>query len=291
MPLRPMGREQSWILPPSLDELAPADHPVRFVAEFVDGLSREEWLEMGIDVDGGLMGAPSYHPRALLGAWLYGFMRGVRSSRKLEAACREQIPFLWLSGRQCPDHNTLWRFYKGNRQEMRRLLKRTVKTAVSLELVELALQAVDGTKVWANASGDRTLDAEGLRRLLERVEKAIEDMEAQNEGGGEGGPAQMPPELSEKMELRERVRRAMKELEEDEGSNRVNLTDGDARLMKGRERIGPGYNAQAMVSPTESEAGTKGYVDNGGGGDDRPQRPLAVGSDAGGGGGDDGCQG
>ena len=111
------------------------------------------------------MGAPSYHPRALLGAWLYGFMRGVRSSRKLEAACREQIPFLWLSGRQCPDHNTLWRFYKGNRQEMRRLLKRTVKTAVSLELVELALQAVDGTKVWANASGDRTLDAEGLRRI------------------------------------------------------------------------------------------------------------------------------
>ncbi len=260
MPLRPMGREQSWILPPSLDELVPADHPVRFVAEFVDGLSREEWLEMGIDVDGGLMGAPSYHPRALLGAWLYGFMRGVRSSRKLEAACREQIPFLWLSGRQCPDHNTLWRFYKGNRQEMRRLLKRTVKTAVSLELVELALQAVDGTKVWANASGDRTLDAEGLRRLLERVEKAIEDMEAQNEGGGEGGPAQMPPELSEKMELRERVRRAMKELEEDEGSNRVNLTDGDARLMKGRERIGPGYNAQAMVSPTESEAGTKGML-------------------------------
>ncbi len=77
-----MSREQAWILPPSLDELVAGDHPVRFVAEFVDGLSREEWTEM--DMEGGVMGAPSHHPRALLGAWLYGFMRGVRSSRKAE---------------------------------------------------------------------------------------------------------------------------------------------------------------------------------------------------------------
>ena len=101
-----MGREQSWILPPSLDELVPADHPVRFVAEFVDGLSREEWLEMGIDVDGGLMGAPSYHPRALLGAWLYGFMRGVRFESEAGGRVGNRYPF-WaeratVSGPQHP---------------------------------------------------------------------------------------------------------------------------------------------------------------------------------------------
>ena len=37
--------------------------------------------------------------------WVYGFMTGVRSSRKLEAACRDQIPYWWLSGCQQPDHN------------------------------------------------------------------------------------------------------------------------------------------------------------------------------------------
>ena len=41
MPLRDMDREQIWLLPPSLDELLPLDHPGRFVAEFVDGLDRE----------------------------------------------------------------------------------------------------------------------------------------------------------------------------------------------------------------------------------------------------------
>ena len=81
---------------------------------------------------------------------------------KLEAACRDQIPYLWLTCVQYPDHNTLWRFYKSHRQAMRRLFKRTVRMAVKMELVDLALQAVDGTKVGANASKARTYDAEGL---------------------------------------------------------------------------------------------------------------------------------
>ena len=132
MPLREMGREQMWMLPPTLDELLPLDHPARFVAEFVDALDREDWGELGVKIDGEVLGAPAYHPRALLSVWLYGFMTGVRSCRKLEAACRDQIPYLWLTGWQHPDHNTLWRFYRGHRQAMRKLFERTVRTAVTV---------------------------------------------------------------------------------------------------------------------------------------------------------------
>ena len=92
MSLREMGREQIWMLPPTLDELLPLDHPARFVAEFVDALDRGDWAELEVEIDGEVLGAPAYHPRALLSVWLYGFMTGVRSCRKLEAACRDQIP-------------------------------------------------------------------------------------------------------------------------------------------------------------------------------------------------------
>ncbi len=182
MPLRDMDREQMWLLPPSLDELLSQDHPARFVAEFVDALNKEDWSELGVDIEGDSMGAPAYHPRALLSVWLYGFMTGVRSCRKLEVACRDQIPYLWLTGWQHPDHNTLWRFYKEHRQSMRRLFERTVQTAVVMELVDLAVQAVDGTKVASNASVNSSYDQEGLRRLLDRLENAIADLDVK--GGG-----------------------------------------------------------------------------------------------------------
>ncbi len=107
MPFREMSREQAWLLPPSLEELIPMDHPARFVAEFAGALGQEGWAELEVQMDGDSLGAPAYHPRTMLCVWLYGFMTGVRSCRKLEVACREQLPYLWLTGWQHPDHNTL----------------------------------------------------------------------------------------------------------------------------------------------------------------------------------------
>ena len=139
MPWREMTREQGWLLPPTLDDLLVENHPARFAAAFVDGLTQTEWAKLGVDTEGEALGAPAYHPRALLCVWLYGFMTGVRSSRKLEGACRDQIPYLWLTGWQRPDHNTLWRFYKAHRSHLRSLPRQTVRTAVQLDLVDWAV--------------------------------------------------------------------------------------------------------------------------------------------------------
>ena len=260
MPLRPMNREQMWILPPSLDELLEAGHPARFVAEFVDALDGEGWAAIGVDKDGEPMGAPAYHHRALLGVWLYGFMTGVRSSRKLEAACRDQIPYLWLTGCQRPDHVTLWRFYSSHRDGMRKLLKRTVQTAVKMDLVELAVQAVDGTKVGANAAKHRTYDAQGLRRLLGRLNAAIDELEAQNEAGEEPGVGHLPETLHDRKVLREQVRKTVRRLADRDGQKHINLTDQDARMMKTRQGFNVAYNAQAMVSPVGAEGKVSGML-------------------------------
>ena len=86
---------------------------------------------------------------------------------------------------------------------MRKLFERTVRTAVAMQLVDLAVQAVDGTKVVANASVNRSYDAEGLRGLLDRLDKAIADLEAQNEAGEDAAVARLPEELAAKEVLRE----------------------------------------------------------------------------------------
>jgi hypothetical protein len=152
----------------------------------------------------------------------------------------------------------LWRFYQAHRQQMRLLLKRSVRTAVKLGLVDLALQAVDGTKVPGNAAKDRTYDAPELRALLERTDVAILDLEAQNTTGGDSPPPSLPPALRKRQDLRDQVAAALEQVTAEEGPERINLTDPEAVLLKGRHGYVVGYNAQAMVSPLVPEVAGHG---------------------------------
>ena len=261
MPWRDWDREQVWLMPPSLDEVLADDHPARLVAAFVDSLTAAEWAELGVDLGGQALGAPAYHPRALLGIWLYGFMTGVRSARRLETAGREQLALQWLSGFQQPDHNTLWRFYREHRNQLRGLLRHTVQIAARLGLVDWALQAVDGTKVAGSASSSRTYDAQQLERLLERTERAIADLEAQNEAGDEPAAPRLPADLAEAQRLRAEVLAARQALAASERRH-ANLTDPDARLLRGAGGYLTGYNAQAMAVTVRYEAGAAGPLED-----------------------------
>ena len=204
----------------------------------------------------------------LLGVWLYGFMTGVRSTRKLETACREQLPYMWLSGNQHPDHNTLWRFYCGHREKMRGLFRRTVKTAVEAGLVDFALQAVDGTRISGNAAKHRSLDTRGLRRLLKGVEESIRRLEAGNAQSDEPAAPSLPQELADAQELRRRMEEALRPVEAEEGGSRANLTDPDAGLLRTRNGFIAGYNAQAVAAPLGEPGdpgGSVGDADHGSG--------------------------
>lgn len=259
MPVRPFHREQQWLLPPSLDQALSPDHPARFVAAFVDAIDADTWAEMGVVLDGDPDGAPAYDARALLGVWTLGFMTGNRSSRGLETACRDQIPFLWLTGFQRPDHNTLWRFYRRHRDGMRGLLRRSIRTAVALGLVDLALQAVDGTRIGGNVAHTRTLNAEAMERLLQRAEARIAELESQQ---GADEPALPPlPERLRAEALRAQVREALQRLQAEDAPARVNLTDPDAKLLKTHSGYVTGYNVQAMASPLrDADGGTGGQI-------------------------------
>ena len=95
---------------------------------------------------------------------------------------------------------------------------------------------------------------------MERLESAITDLEAQNEAGEDASAIHLPRKLADKEVLREQVRLAMDDLTSQKRHKRINLTDPDARLMKGRQGIVAGYNAQAMVSPTETDGGATGML-------------------------------
>lgn len=250
MPFREVLRDQTFLLPARVDDWIAADHPARFVWAFVQELGLSG---LGICAAPEVLGAPAYPPQVLLACWLYGFMDGKRSSRALERACREALPYVWLAGLLHPDHVTLWRFYNSNRAAMGKLLRETVRVAVKVGLVDFALQCVDGTKMEI-ASNDQLRRKGALEKLLARVEEEIAALE-QREGQDEppAQRAQCHKARAKKADLRERVRRAMQGIESESGKHKrgkepvAQVSDPEARLVKTRHGWKVGYNAQVMV--------------------------------------------
>jgi transposase len=143
---------QQFLFPPALEDWVAVDHPVRFLREFVDQL---DLSRMGFVMPAGMEGRPPYAPSLLLKIWLYGYMHRIRSTRKLEVACGEQMSLVWLTGMIRPDHNSLWRFWRDNKKALREVFKRSAQLATETGLVGLVLQALDGTKIQAAARLNR----------------------------------------------------------------------------------------------------------------------------------------
>ena len=140
--------KQIMLLPPSLEELIACDHPVRVVNDVVDRIDIQPLL---VHYKPG--GTSVYHPRMLLKVLIYGYLTNVFSSRKLEAALKENIHFMWLAGMNKPDHNTIARF----RSERLKDALKTIFGQIVMLLVEEGLVSIkhfytDGTKIEAQAN-------------------------------------------------------------------------------------------------------------------------------------------
>src|SRR6476646_8516708 len=177
---------QQFLFPPALEDWISKDHPVRFIREFVE---QQDLGKLGFAMPISSEGRPPYAPGLLLKIWLYGYHHRIRSTRKLEAACREQLALLWLSGIITPDHNSLWRFWRDNKSALRQLFKQSVRLALKAGLVGLALQAVDGTKIQAAASPESSWSKARMEKLLAALDEEVNQSEKQldQEGPGPGG--------------------------------------------------------------------------------------------------------
>ena len=133
-------------VPPHLEDWVAADHPARFLREFVDAL---DLAAAGFHGRSSADGRPNFAADLLLKGVAVWVRNGIRSLRKLERACRENVGLLWLTGLNAPDHNTLWRFWRDHRPALRQVFTLVVRTAVEAELVGVVLHAIDGTKVLA----------------------------------------------------------------------------------------------------------------------------------------------
>jgi transposase len=237
---------QQFLFPPALEDWVSADHPARFLREFVDQL---DLAALGFAMPVAVEGRPPYHPSLLLKIWLYGYYHRIRSTRKLEVACREQLSLLWLTGLIQPDHNSLWRFWRDNKKALRAIFKQTVQVAARTGAIGLALQALDGTKIQAVASTPQGWGQEYMEKMLAHLDVALDDLELKvvEENADMAAPGyRLPAGLAERQALRDQIKTGLAQLAE-EGRKSYHPVEPEARRMKVGDTNRYAYNAQAVA--------------------------------------------
>ena len=256
-----------FLLPPALEDWIPDGHPARFIREFVEKLNTSE---MGFKERTVQEGRPNYSNKLMLKIWLYGYFEKIYSTRELEKACKDRIALVWLTGMNYPDHNTIWRFFRDNKSKIKNIFKRTIHIAIDNEMVGFALQAIDGTKIYANASRNKAIHKKDLEKLLARLETPIIDEVVKKinktEKDEKGRPScDLPRKLqdknnltraiedgleeysdSERRELKKKVQANIKKLD-DKKKKSASVTDPESNMMKTGNSRDYCYNAQGVV--------------------------------------------
>lgn len=238
---------QQFLFPPALEDWVPADHPARFIREFVDQL---DLGELGFVMPAATEGRPPYAPSLLLKIWLHGYFHRIRSTRKLECACREELSLVWLTGLIQPDHNSLWRFWRDNKKALRQIFKQTVQVAAGTGAVGLVLQALDGTKIEAAASGYTGWTKDYMEKMLAQLDGVIDQTELKltEENAPEPNAGyRLPAGLAQRQALREQIQKGLDQLKAD-GRRHYHPVEPEARRMKTSGKTTRfAYNAQAVA--------------------------------------------
>jgi transposase len=164
----------------------PPDHPVWVVIDAVASMDLSPFYQ-NYREDG--WGAAAFQPGMMVALLLYGYSRGIRSSRKIAQACREDIAFRVITANHPPDHATIARFRQGNVTHLEALFREVLRVCRKAGMIRLGVFSLDGTKLKANASldGNRTADQlkeeqkqlQEEQKQLKEEQKQLQDQEEQ----------------------------------------------------------------------------------------------------------------
>jgi transposase len=237
--------DQAYLLPPTVESVLGKNHLVFFVRRVVEKLDLSAF-----ESDYGEEGRLAYHPALMVGVWLYAYMLGITSCRRLEQRIREDLGFRYLAAGQQPDHWTLNEFRHRHPKALNDLFTQVVEQARHAGMGRLGHVAIDSTRVKANASPNRVESEETLRQDRMRIRQQIRrwqqacNAEDPNERPGLELAAEQSARLEQELaEISPRLERLKKS-----GLKRRSVTDPDSRFLRERKGFTLGYTATMAVS-------------------------------------------
>jgi transposase len=232
--------EQGYLLPPDVKQVLGGQHVCFFVHEMVERLDLGLFLEAYGD-EGGVL----YHPSLMLKVWLYAYVLGVTSSRRLEQRVREDLAFRYLAGGAQPDYWALNAFRRRHARALNDVFVQVLETAQRLGLARVGTVAIDSTRVKANASPDRIEQVEQLRQERARKRRKVRTWQKACDGDDPNETAGSSLEIADEALQHVAVPAELEPLPKVKRSR----TDRDSRFLRERGgRFVLGYTGEIAVS-------------------------------------------
>ena len=251
--------DQAWLLPASLHQFVPPGHLAHFVRDTV-----REALDLSAitGVYKAEQGQPPYHPGMLVALLLYGYSRGIYSSRQLARACEERVDMMAVTGLNRPDFRTISDFRKRHLAALQQLFVQVLRLCQAAGLVKLGHVAVDGTKLRANASKHKAMSykhmvsqepklAAEVASWLDQAEAADATEDAQHGAARRGD--ETPAWMADKQRRLERIRAAKAQLEAEAKAGPGNTDPDGPGPSSGMQERGARKDGPADTPPDKAQ--------------------------------------
>jgi transposase len=199
---------------------------------------------------------PNFHPSLLLRLYIYGYLNGIRSSRKLEAECMRNVEVMWLCNNLIPRYHTIADFRKRHPEQIREVFREFVSLMCQWKLVGKKTIAVDGCRYRAQNSKKNNYNKEKIQRQMAYIDlKVSEYLEEMNEIDHKEKTRvkdiQRLFELTqdqEKMQERKKEYQALKKQLEQSRDTQISTTDPESRAVVHKTGlIEVSYNTQVAT--------------------------------------------
>jgi transposase len=246
---KPVNNEQLYLLPPSVEDFIPAGHLARVINDVVETIDVK-----AIETKYSSLGQKSYHPHLLLKLLFYGYSTGIRSGRKIASACEQDTAFMYLAAMYKPDFRTINDFRKNNIEFIEQSFVHIVQLCKGLGMCKAGMIILDGTKLKANASAEKTKSKEKYEQWLERIDtdikiildEAAQTDEAEDKEYGDSRGDELPKGLHSKQKLKDKISEVLKQMTNNK--EKINLTDNEAKYIRNKGCIDLNYNCQAAIT-------------------------------------------
>ena len=176
-------RDQLFLLPPSMLDWLAEGHLAWFVLDVVALVDTTGFHARHAN-DGA--GRPAWDPDVMLALLLYAYSCGLRSSRRIESACRSDVAFRVICANRVPDHVSIARFRADHEAAIEAVFVDVLRLCARAGLANLGLIAIDGTKIGSDAALDANRSASQVRSEVARIL-------AEAAAAADQGPAPAPP--------------------------------------------------------------------------------------------------